>query len=165
MTITGFDLGHPGTVEAEHWLAALLGGLPAVSGVVACTHLVHGARPRVVVTVSGIDLPVAADSSAAASAAVADHAAGRAGRAFWFPGVRDLTGTMRVTDLLSSSAIDEVRVMGAAPPDPETKIDTRAFVRPQWLDGSLVLMATPAPGGLIAPFEVPNPTPCCGGAH
>ena len=78
-----------------------------------------------------------------------------------FPGGRSLTGTLPVATLLSASAIDEVVVLGGPRCSPETLIDTRDFVRPQYRDGRLVLMATPAPGGLIAPFEVPNPTPCC----
>jgi len=161
MTILGFDLGHRGTVEAEHWLTTLFAGSPPVPGPVACTHLVHGPRPRVVVTIAGASPGVAASDSEAALAAVADHRAGRAGRAVLFPGIRSLTGTMTVATMLAESAIDEVVVLGGPPCSPDTVIDTRDFVRPQYRDGRLVLMATPAPGGLIAPFEVPNPTPCC----
>jgi hypothetical protein len=114
-----------------------------------------------VVTVAGLDPGIAPSGGEAASAAVADHHAGRAGRAVLFPGVRSLTGTMPVATMLAESAIDEVVVLGGPPPGPDTLIDTRDFVRPQYRDGRLVLTATPAPGGLIAPFEVPNPTPCC----
>ncbi|WP_030441751.1 hypothetical protein [Actinoplanes subtropicus] len=159
MTVAGYDLGHRGTVEAEHWLASLLSA--AEGSPVACTHLVHGPDPRVVVTISGGAPPVAPSSTEAAAAAVADHAAGLAGRAVLFPGVRSLTGILPVATLLSESAIDEVVVLGGPPCEPDSRIDTRDFVRPQYRDGRLVLMATPAPGGLIAPFEVPNPTPCC----
>ena len=163
MTIVGYDLGHRGTVEAEHWLTSLLStALSTAEGSpVACTHFVHGPDPRVVVTVSGAALPVAPSSTEATAAAVADHAAGRAGRAVLFPGVRSLTGTLPVATLLAESAIDEVVVLGGPPCPPGMLIDTRDFVRPLYRDGRLVLMATPAPGGLIAPFEVPNPTPCC----
>jgi hypothetical protein len=176
MTVVGYDLGHRGTVEAEHWLTSLLlaaegspvaaeGSPVAAEGSpVACTHLVHGPDPRVVVTVSG-GPPLASSATEAAAAAVADHAAGRAGRAVLFPGVRSLKGILPVATMLAESAIDEVIVLGGPPCPPETLIDTRDFVRPQYRDGRLVLMATPAPGGLIAPFEVPNPTPCCGGSH
>jgi hypothetical protein len=66
--------------------------------------------------------------------------------------------------VLRASAIERVVVLGLpdrpeAPPD--TVLDTRAFVRPQWMDGRLTLVAMPTPDGHIAPFEVPNPTPCC----
>ena len=159
MTVRGFDLGHRDTVAAEHWLAAV----PDGPGLFACTHLVHGPRPRVVVTVAGADLTVLPPpgDSEAAEAAARDHAEGRAGRAVRFPGVRALTGTLAVADLLAVSAVDAVRVIGGPPATPETLVDTRDFVRPQWENGRLVLVATPAPGGLIAPFAVPNPTPCC----
>jgi hypothetical protein len=68
-----------------------------------------------------------------------------------------------VADLLARSAIEAVRVIGgtATSPAPGTLLDTRDFVRPQWIDGVLTLVATPAPAGHLAPFEVPNPTPCC----
>jgi hypothetical protein len=162
--VHGFDLGHRDTVAAEHWLISLLAGSPPVpgpAGPVACTHLVHGDRPRVVVTVAGVaGLPATGDSGAARAAA-ADHAAGRAGRAFRYPGLDGLTGTLTVADLLARSAIDAVTVIGGPPAGPDAAVDTRDFVRPQWQDGKLVLVATPAPGGRIAPFEVPNPTPCC----
>ena len=159
-TVAGFDLGHRDTVAAEHWLGA---AVPDDPGLVACTHLVHGARPRVVVTIAGVDLTVfpAPEASEAATAAAENHASGHGGRAVRFPGVRALTGTMPLATLLELSAIDEVRVIGGPPATPQTLIDTRDFVRPQWESGRLVLVATPAPGGRIAPFEVPNPTPCC----
>lgn len=38
---------------------------------------------------------------------------------------------------------------------------TRDHVRPQWQDGELVLTLMPAVGGVLVPFEVPDPTPCC----
>jgi hypothetical protein len=158
-TVLGYDLGHRGTVEAEHWLTSLFES--PVPGLVACTHFAHGPAPRVLVTIAGVDPGIVPSGAEAAAAAVADHRAGRAGRAVLFAGVRSLTGTMPVPTLLAVSAIDEVVVLGGPPPGPDTLIDTRDFVRPQYRDGRLVLMATPAPGGLIAPFEIPNPTPCC----
>jgi hypothetical protein len=169
MNLTGLDLGHAGTRAAEHWLA----DLPPVPGLVACTHLVHGERPRVVITIAvpdGVEvppLPSTPDDSGALDAAVADHAAGWAGRAVIYPGVSHLTGYLTVAELLAGSAISRIRLLGAADtePDSDTIVDTRDFVRPQWMDGRLTLVATPAPAGRIAPFEVPNPTPCCGGEH
>jgi hypothetical protein len=177
-TVIGLDLGHTGTVEAEHWLAEL----PPVPGLVACTHLVHSGQRRVVITLevpdgsalptlpptpSTLDGKACGDGGVAALAAVDAHTAHRSGRAVRFPGSSELTGIMTVAELLARSAITRVRVIGgiATEPDPDTAIDTRDFVRPQWMDGRLTLVATPAPAGQIAPFEVPNPTPCCGGSH
>ena len=45
--------------------------------------------------------------------------------------------------------------------DPAQLVDTRDFVRPHWIDGVLTLVTMPAAGDRLAPFEVPNPTPCC----
>ncbi|GIH17421.1 hypothetical protein [Rugosimonospora africana] len=173
MSVYGLDLGHATTVEAEHWLA----DLPSVPGLVACTHLVHHGRRRVVITLAapaGLDtvgLPYRADQptgeDGATRTAADDHAAGRAGRAVIYPGVERLVGVLSVADLLAASAIGRVKLIGGVDPTvaPDTLIDTRDFVRPQWMDGELTLVATPAPAGRIAPFEVPNPTPCCGGSH
>jgi hypothetical protein len=172
MTVIALDLGHPTVVDAEHWLAEL----PPVPGLVACTHLVHGEHARVVVTLATpgpLDpalLPpsdrVPAPPDGAALAAARAHATGSAGRAVRFPGAEHLVGQVTVAELLARSAIERVRVLGGvAQPEDDTVVDTRDFVRPQWMDGVLTLVATEAPYGRIAPFEVPNPTPCCGGAH
>ena len=175
MTVLGLDLGHPTVREAEHWLAELPAVLGHPAGLVACTHLVHGSRGRVVLSVAAdvpIDvsaLPARPDgpepdgTDGAALTAAAEHAARRAGRAVHYPGVETLVGTVTVADLLATSAIERVVVLGTpgVSPDPGTLVDTRDFVRPQWTDGRLTLVATPAPDGRIAPFEVPNPTPCC----
>lgn len=175
MNVLGLDLGHTTTVAAEHWLA----DLPPVPGLVACTHLVHHGRRRVVITLAapgGVDAstlpprPVPGaphDDDGAALDAARDHAAGRAGRAVIYPGIDALTGILSAADLLAKSAIQRIRLIGGVRPEvtPDTLVDTRDFVRPQWLDGELTLVATPAPAGRIAPFEVPNPTPCCGGGH
>jgi hypothetical protein len=134
MTLTRLDLGHKTIVEAEHWLASQ----PPVPGRIACTHLVHGSG---VVVSLGLWPEVA-----------------EGGRAVIYPGVASLRGVMSVADLLEVSAIQRIHMLGGPVED---EIDTRDFVRPQWMDGQLTLVCTPAPGGRIAPFEVPNPTPCC----
>ncbi|MFE2584619.1 hypothetical protein [Streptomyces sp. NPDC059378] len=102
----------------------------------------------------------------AARLAVEEHAGRRAGRAVSYPGADALTGTVTVADLLGLSAVDEVVVVGAPSadgggPDPATAVHTRGHVRPEWRDGRLTLALVPAVGGTLAPFEVPNPTPCC----
>jgi hypothetical protein len=169
MTVLALDLGHATVTDAEHWLA----DVPPVPGLVACTHLVPGEHARVVITLAApgrVDpatLPPpaqrhAAPADGAALAAAQAHAAGTGGRAVLFPGADRLVGELTVAQVLAHSAIDRVRVLGGvAQPDADTLVLTRDFVRPQWLDGVLTLVATQAPNGRIAPFEVPNPTPCC----
>ena len=156
--IFGIDLGHETVQDAEHWLRDTAAGLGPDT--VACTHFIAG---RVALSLTAArDWPDPLDAQVAARAAEL-HAARAGGRAFRYPGHQDLTGTLSVADLITASAIDEVRVLGASSPepDPSTLVDTRDFVRPQYVEGRLVLMTTPAPDGRIAPFEVPNPTPCC----
>ena len=163
MTVIGLDLGHTTTVEAEHWLAHL----SPVPGLVACTHFGAG---RVLITLDGFDpsrLPPGtgvADPEGPATKAVRQHTDGTGGRAVRYPGVESLVGSLRVGEVLAGTAIERVLVMGL--PDrpeaaPDAILDTRSFVRPQWMDGRLTLLAMPTPDGHIAPFEVPNPTPCC----
>jgi hypothetical protein len=160
--ISGLDRGHATVTEAEHWLRETAAGL-GLADLVACTHLVHGDQARVAVSLSASGswpAPIAAEVAARVAAL---HESRQGGRAVVYPGVDALVGTLPVAELLALSAIQEVRVLGAPSPepDPQTLIDTRDFVRPQYADGRLVLMAMPAPEGRIAPFEVPNPTPCC----
>jgi hypothetical protein len=69
---------------------------------------------------------------------------------------------MTVSELLQISAIERVQVLGSpSSPSPDTLVETSDHVRPQWIDGALTLVTTPARHDRIAPFEVPNPTPCC----
>ncbi|MGW2934019.1 hypothetical protein ACWDA7_19695 [Streptomyces sp. NPDC001156] len=107
-----------------------------------------------------------AESARAAALAAAEHVHRRSGRAVVFPGVHHLTGTVTVADVLTRTVIDRVTVLGAPStggpgPDPATPVLTRDHVRPEWRDGHLLLALVPAAGGALAPFEVPNPTPCC----
>jgi hypothetical protein len=104
---------------------------------------------------------VPAELAGAAALAAKEHAARSGGRAVIFPGSDRLTGEVPVAQVLADTAIDRITVLGGPPAGPETVLATRDFVRPQWLDGRLTLVATPAGGGRIAPFEVPHPTPCC----
>ncbi|MGS2617610.1 hypothetical protein ACVCAH_24260 [Micromonospora sp. LZ34] len=165
--ILGLSLGHRTVREAEHWLAGHVAplGLPDL---VACTHLVATPYPHVALTVAAAPDRLAGlpDSPpglrAAARRAAGEHAARRSGRAVHYPGSDRMVGTLTVADLLAASAIERVVVLGGgAPPGPETPLHTRDFVRPQWRAGELVLVATPRSAGGVAPFEVPDPTPCC----
>lgn len=96
--------------------------------------------------------------------AASEHQDRVAGRAVRYPGAGSLTGTVTVGALLSATAVDEVVVLGSPfPPDPAQRLRTRDHVRPEWRYGRLVLSVMPAAAGLLAPFEVPDPTPCCAG--
>ena len=102
----------------------------------------------------------------AAALAADEHARRSGGRAVLYPGADRLTGTVTVAGLLGLSAVQQVVVVGAPRgredgPDPATPVLTRDHVRPEWRDGRLTLALVPAVGGTLAPFEVPNPTPCC----
>jgi hypothetical protein len=107
-----------------------------------------------------------AQAAHAAALAAKEHARRQGGRAVVYPGVDRLTGVVTVTDVLVLTAIDRITVVGQPSadgqgPDPATPVLTRDHVRPEWRDGQLTLALVPAPGGALAPFEVPNPTSCC----
>jgi hypothetical protein len=154
------DEGWADTVAAEHGaresVAAL--GLPVVS---ACTHVASdGDAARVVVTLELAGEPGDAPAASGLEAQVAAHANRESGRAFVFPGSELLTGVLTVAELVASSAVDEVAVVGGPPPEPGARVDTQAFVRPLHRAGRLVLHLRPAAGGYV-PFEQPDPMECC----
>ncbi|MGX6605125.1 hypothetical protein ACWKSP_23765 [Micromonosporaceae bacterium Da 78-11] len=128
---------HPDLAAADHWILALD---PAPT--LACTHLVRTPYPHVVVSTSG-------------------PTPDRFGRAVVFPGSALLVGTLSVAEVLALSAIDRVDVLGGGPAEAEMRLDTGGFVRPHYAGESLVLVTTPAVGGVLVPFERPHPTPCC----
>ncbi|MFF3558661.1 hypothetical protein ACFYXS_01240 [Streptomyces sp. NPDC002574] len=102
---------------------------------------------------------------AAAAAQAAEEAAARTGgRAVVYPGVELLTGTVTVADVLAHTPITGLPVLGSPAderPAPAVEVLTRDHVRPEWRASRLVLPLVPAVDGRLAPFEVPNPTPCC----
>ncbi|MFI6762608.1 hypothetical protein ACIBF5_26090 [Micromonospora sp. NPDC050417] len=162
----GISLGHRDDLDAEQWLRDVV--LPlSLPDLTACTHLMREPYPHVALSFAGTGLdsaalpPVPPELRDAATAAAAEHATRRSGRAVYFAGVERLVGTITVSELLDWSAIDQVAVLGGAPAQPETRIHTRDFVRPQWRNGQLVLTTQPARGGILVPFEMPDPTPCC----
>jgi hypothetical protein len=147
--------------EADHLLHSLAAELALPKGVFGCTHLVRGDRPRVVLSFAGV-LGETAGRLTEQGYEVTAGAPDDVGRAVLYPGVARLTGTVTVAEVLSGSAIDRVAVLGGSgEPAPEQRILTRDFVRPEWRDGELFLTAMPAAGGVLVPFEVPDPTPCC----
>ena len=86
-----------------------------------------------------------------------------AGRAVLFPGSDLLVGTLSVASIIALSAIDRVDVLGGGPAAGDTLVETGDFVRPHYVGDELVLVTTPAAGGVLVPFERRNPTPCCAG--
>ena len=176
--VLGVDAGTTTLREADPLIRDLTTTLALPPGTVACTHLIRtDARRGTAVSLELPDRESAADawrhlqeSSApqgdqeAAAQAAAEHTARRSGRAVLFPGAEHLTGTVTVADLLELTSIDRVIVVGATSgelPAPTTPVHTQDHVRPEWRDGELVLTLVPAVGNTLAPFEVPNPTPCC----
>jgi hypothetical protein len=150
---------------ADHLLRALAAELALPGDAFGCTHLVRGDRPRVVLSLTLPAEPLhrtAVEGLRDLGHAVSPGVPDRVGRAVLYPGAASLTGTLTIADLLSRSAIDRVAVLGTPDrPEPGTPLATRDHVRPQWQDGALVLTAMPAAGGVLVPFEVPDPTPCC----
>ncbi|SEE27550.1 hypothetical protein SAMN05216489_06055 [Streptomyces sp. 3213] len=176
--VLGVDAGTTTLREADHLVRALASTLALPPGTVACTHLIRTDARRG--TAVSLELPDHASAAnawrhltesepppghrEAAAHAAAEHTARRSGRAVLFPGAEHLTGTIPLSDLLELTAIDRVTVVGATSgelPAPTTPVHTQNHVRPEWRDGELVLALVPAVGNTLAPFEVPNPTPCC----
>ncbi|WOX10211.1 hypothetical protein [Streptomyces sp. N50] len=183
--VIGVDAGTTTLREADHLIHDLATTLALPPETVACTHLIRTETRRG--TAVSLELPdgeaaekawqqltatemgAALDDrrhgpSAAAVLAAAEHTAHRSGRAVLFPGSDQLTGTVTVADLLQLSAVDRVIVVGATSgeaPDPVTPVHTQDHVRPEWREGHLTLALVPAASNTLAPFEVPNPTPCC----
>lgn len=147
--------GWPTTREAEHETVDLVAALDD-DGVTACTHFVDGV---VAVTVGSPDLPA---DEPGPSGPAADHAAGRAGRAFVFPGSATLRAPLSVAELLARTAVAEVRTLGGGDrADGESVLDPRGFVRPHLVAGRLVLTVRPALGGVLVPFEQREQIACC----
>jgi len=82
-------------------------------------------------------------------------------RAVTFPGADALVGVVPISFVLANSAIDRILLLGGGPVSGEQELETRDFVRPQWMDGTLTLLVQPARDGRLVPFESPHPTPCC----
>jgi len=192
-SVIGVDAGTASLREADHLVHRLADALALPDGTTACTHLIRTAERRGT-TVSfalpdagaataawqrltelarteadfgavlgGLTYGSAASAGTAAPGA-AEHARRSGGRAVLYPGAERLTGTVVLAELLATTAVERVVVLGAPGaegPDPGTPVLTRDHVRPEWREGVLTLVLVPAAGGTLAPFEVPNPTPCC----
>ncbi|ADI05044.1 hypothetical protein SBI_01923 [Streptomyces bingchenggensis BCW-1] len=163
----------PGTVACTHLIrtderrgTAVSLALPDAATAEAVWERIAGWQSPGVGAALGERSYGAKQAARTAALAAAEHARRSGGRAVVYPGAERLTGTVTVADLLVLTAIDEVTVVGAPMadgqgPDPAMPVLTRDHVRPEWRDGRLTLALAPAAGGALAPFEVPNPTPCC----
>ncbi|MEV0485929.1 hypothetical protein AB0I69_35670 [Streptomyces sp. NPDC050508] len=181
--VIGVDAGTATLREADHLIRDLTTTLALPPGTVACTHLIRtdtrrgtavslalpeeGSAEEAWQRLTATEMSTALGDrrhgpSEAAALAATEHTARRSGRAVLYAGVERLTGTVTVADLLET-AIDQLTVVGAplTTPDPTTPVLTQDHVRPEWREGHLVLALVPAVGNTLAPFEVPNPTPCC----
>lgn len=180
--VVGLDAGSTSRDQIEHLISramALLSG-----PVMACTHIVRTPSPHWAASICFTGAPPAAAGLSAAldgaavyvpagGAAVAGQAAGhggaeqaaaellagRAGRVVVFEGHDRLPDVVAVDELPALCAIDEI-VGLAGTPVAGRLLHTRGFVRPELVDGRLVLLVRPY-GDDLAPFEVPEPTPCC----
>jgi hypothetical protein len=181
LVILGVDAASVSLAEADHLARDLRDRLGLGEATVVCTHLIRGGAAHVALSFEvpePFELPIVHSGQcgvvlgsrwlgppelvAGAAEAVAAHTARSSGRAVIYPGVGALTGAVTVGAILSGSAIERIAVLaGAEPPGAEDLVRTRDHVRPEWRDGRLTLTVTPVAPGVFAPFEVPNPTPCC----
>ncbi|WP_236792871.1 hypothetical protein [Amycolatopsis sp. GM8] len=185
MTCFGIDTGTCTLGEADRVARDLVDLLDLPPQAIVCTHLIRGEQPHVALSLwvpprfGGLwneltrltkygTAGVASDTgrsgrpdlSAAAADAAVEHLSRRGGRAVVYPGSTQLTGTVRVGEMIARSAIARVHVVGGEPPAAGDLLETRDHVRPQWQAGELVLEIAPVHNGRFAPVELPDPTPC-----
>ena len=132
---------------------------PAVVDRVGATF---GRRPLVVELLADDGVRISDDDAAAGSRlAVSEALTGCGGRAVLFPGSVALTGAVTVGEVLARSAVDRVVDLTGTDIDADVTVRTRDFVRPRHVGRRLELTVQPARGGMVVPFEDPDPTPCC----
>jgi hypothetical protein len=127
--------------------------------VLACTSTPLGAGPLVALERR---LGVRPAAPPAGDPAWAQLLAGDGPRAVRFPGQDALPDEPTVRALLAGTAIEALAVLGGGAIQNDDVVVTRGFLRPLLRGGRLVLPVLPAGAGRVAPFEVPDPTPCCG---
>jgi hypothetical protein len=184
--VLGASALHARHTDAEHLLREVLGAVR--EPVTACTHLVDTPWRHEAVSVEGEPAALAAvadairrvapdaavvlgdreegpaDRRAGAREAAAAHRHRTGGRAVQFPGVDLLVGDVTVDDVVARTAIDRVESShGEFAAD--AVVQTGGYVRPRYLDGELVLLVGHADPRRLMPWEVRNPTPCCGEDH
>lgn len=179
--IIGIDAGQHDRADLEHLLARAVEVCGPAE--LVCTNMIDGhwagslelsgpARgaqllseqlgAAVTVRSAGGSSTAGPEQWAAGSATAAKELSTRsAGRAVVFPGQEKLLGEVDTDAVPTLCAIAAV-VGVAGTPTAGTRLVTREFVRPVLQDGKLVLQVRPfGAEGAVAPFEVPNPTPCC----
>jgi len=185
-SVVGVDEGTQDRDSTEHLLYQAVAASPG-QVTLACTHLVaiptpHWAVSLVVAGSPPAELELSRDLAgsavtvlrpdgrtaragagpwqAGADAAAAQLRSG-SGRAVVFAGQDRLPATVAVEDVVRLTAIE--RVLGVAgTPTAGRVLHTRGYVRPHLLEGELVLHVRPYGADTqLAPFEVPEPTPCC----
>jgi len=189
--VLGVSALHARCGDAEHLLAELLAGVDS-RGLVGCTHLVDAPWRHEALSVRGdgavlADLFAAAacrdgvaaallegeqvtavagpdDRRAGAEQAAAEHRDRVAGRAVHYPGQETLVGDVPVTEVLAGTAIEAVTSTHGAYAAGAT-LRTGGFVRPRYEDGALVLHVGHEDPALLMPWEIAEPTPCCGEDH
>jgi len=178
----GLAAGHTDRAELEHALAQVAERHGPV--VLACTHIVDGrwagsvqltgpapGRDTLAARLSDeLGVAVVAVPGTRAGDPVWVPAAGQAaerlrarseGRAVVFAGQDRLVGDVPADDVPGMCAIEDVIGIAGTPTAGVTLV-TREFVRPVLAGGRLVLEVRPiGSDGAVAPFEVPDPTPCC----
>ncbi|MCW2599280.1 MAG: hypothetical protein JWM02_1109 [Frankiales bacterium] len=185
-TLVAIDAGTQDRDGSEHLLRAAV-DTSTSPVLLACTHFVDAPSQHWAMTLllegdvpdGGITAPELADASvvvvqgddstrhqgpatwrAGAQAAAEQWLAG-SGRAVVFDGWDRLGATVAVDDVPTLSAIEQV-VGVAGTPTAGRVLHTRGHVRPERVGGRLLLHVRPfLDEGSVAPFEVPNPTPCC----
>jgi hypothetical protein len=189
--VLGVSALHSRCWDAEHLLADLLGAVDA-SGLIACTHLVdwpwrheavsaHGPAPvlaslyaaatrrdgvaAVLLDADGATTSAGPDDRRAGAAqAAAEHRGRAAGRAVHYPGQESLVGDVPVADVLAGTAIDAV-LSSHGEYAATAVLRTGGFIRPRFEGGRLVLHVGHEDPELLMPWEVAEPTPCCGQDH
>lgn len=183
-TVVGLDGGTQERDATEHLLLTAVDQVRGAGAEVplACTHFVRTPAPHwaASVLVRGrvpeLDLPgvsvVAVDEAggtrtdgsqdwALGAAGAAEQLLSGNGRVVVFDGHDRLPASLPVEDVPALTAIQEVRGVGGTDTAGHL-LHTRGYVRPDLVDGRLVLHVRPfGEDGNVAPFEVPNPTPCC----
>jgi len=186
----GLDAGEANLATVEHAALALARSLGDVDEV--CTHALQGSVPYYAASLrirSSVgawepefveDLRDLADGAvvyergdwaievgnvigrAGARAVIAAHATGTGGRAIRFVGQEHVRGALQIDQVTSGSGIAEVQVLGGAPAEGAI-LETNDYLRPQYVAGSLTLIATPLDDGRLQPFELEHAHQCCDG--